>query len=32
MELIFNKNIIKPEDNKKYIKEAVNTIAMLYIK
>ena len=29
---IFNKNIIKLGDNKKYIEEAVDTIAILYIK
>ena len=32
MELIFNKNIIKLGDDKEYIKEAVDTIAMLRIK
>ena len=32
VELIFNKNIIKPGNNKEYIKEAIDTIAMLYIK
>jgi len=32
VELIFNKNIIKPGDNKEYIKEAINTIAILYAK
>jgi hypothetical protein len=32
VELIFNKNIIKLGDNKEYIKEAVDTIAMLYVK
>ena len=32
VQLIFNKNTIKPEDNKEYIKEAVDTIAILYIK
>ena len=32
VELIFNKNIIKPGDNMEYIKEAVNTIAILHIK
>ena len=32
VELMFNKNIIKLEDNKEYIKEAANTIAILYIK
>ena len=31
VELIFNKNVIKLGDNKEYIKEAVDTIAMLYI-
>ena len=30
--LMFNKNIIKLRDNKEYIKEAVNTIAILCIK
>ena len=32
VQLIFNKNIIKPGDNKEYIKEAVDTIVMLYAK
>jgi len=32
IKLIFNENVIKLGDNKKYIKEAVNTIAILYIK
>ena len=32
MELLFNKNIIKPGDNKEYIKEAINTIAILRTK
>ena len=32
VELIFNKNIIKLGDDKKYIKEAVDTIAILYAK
>ena len=32
VELIFNKNIIKLGDNKEYIKEAVDTIIILYIK
>ena len=32
VELIFNKNVIKLEDNKEYIKEAANIIAILYIK
>ena len=29
---MFNKNVIKPGDNKEYIKEAADTIAMLRIK
>ena len=29
---MFNKNIIKLGDNKEYIKEAVDTIAMLRVK
>ena len=29
---MFNKNVIKPGDNKKYIKEAVDTIAILRAK
>ena len=29
---MFNKNIIKLGDNKEYIKEAVDTIVMLYAK
>ena len=32
VQLIFNKNIIKPGDNKEYIKEAADTIVMLYTK
>ena len=32
VELIFNKNIIKPEDNKEYIKEVIDTIAILCVK
>ena len=32
VELIFNKNVIKPGDNIEYIKEAVDTIAMLRVK
>ena len=32
VELIFNKNVIKLGDNKEYIKEAVDTIAMLCTK
>ena len=32
MELMFNKDILKLGDNIEYIKEAVDTIAMLYIK
>ena len=32
VELIFNKNVIKLGDNKEYIKEAANTIVILYVK
>jgi len=32
VELIFNKNIIKPGDNIEYIKEAINAIAVLRVK
>jgi len=32
VKLIFNKNIIKLGDNVEYIKEAIDTIAVLYIK
>ena len=32
MELIFNKNVIKPGNNIEYIKEAINTIVVLYTK
>ena len=32
VELMFNKNVIKLGDNKEYIKEAANTIAILRIK
>ena len=32
MELIFNKDILKLGDNIEYIKEAIDAIAMLYIK
>ena len=32
VELIFNKNIIKPGDDVEYIKEAINIIAILHIK
>ena len=32
VELLFNKNVIKPGDDKKYIKEAVDAIAVLRIK
>ena len=32
VELIFNKNVIKPGDDKEYIKEAVNTIVILRVK
>jgi len=29
---MFNKNVIKPGDNKEYIKEAVNIIVILRVK
>ena len=32
VELMFNKNVIKLGDDKEYIKEAANTIAILHIK
>ena len=32
VELLFNKNIIKPGDNEEYIKKAVNTIEILRVK
>ena len=32
VEVIFNKDVLKLRDNVEYIKEAVDTIAMLYIK
>ena len=32
VELMFNKNIIKPGDDKEYIKKAINTIAILHAK
>jgi hypothetical protein len=32
VELMFNKNVIKLGDNKEYIKEAADTIAMLRVK
>ena len=32
MELIFNKDVLKPGDNVEYIKEAIDTIVILYIK
>ena len=32
VELMFNKDVLKLGDNVEYIKEAVDTIAMLYIK
>ena len=32
VELIFNENIIKLRDDKEYIKEAVDTIIILYVK
>ena len=32
VKLMFNKNVIKPRDNKEYIKEIADTIAILYLK
>ena len=32
VELMFNKNVIKPGDNKEYIKEAANAIVILRAK
>ena len=32
VELIFNKNVIKPKDNKEYIKETADIIAILHLK
>ena len=32
MELLFNKNVIKPGDDKEYIKEAVDAIVILRAK
>ena len=32
VKLLFNKNVIKPEDNEEYIKEAVDIIAILRVK
>ena len=32
VELIFNKDVLKLGDNIEYIKEAIDTIAILYIK
>jgi len=32
VELIFNKNVIKPGNNKEYIKETIDTIAILRLK
>jgi hypothetical protein len=32
VELIFDKNIIKPGDDVEYIKEAANTVAILRVK
>ena len=32
VELIFNKNVIKLGDNKEYIKEAANILAILRVK
>ena len=29
---MFNKNIIKPGDNKEYIEEATDAMAILYVK
>jgi len=29
---MFDENVIKPEDNKKYIKEAINAVAILCAK
>ena len=32
VELIFNKDILKPGDDIEYIEEAIDTVAMLYAK
>jgi len=32
VELMFNKNVIKPRDNKEYIKETIDAIAILRLK
>jgi len=32
VQLIFNENVIKLKDNKKYIKEVVDAVLMLYAK
>jgi len=32
VELIFNKNIIKPRDDEEYIKETIDVIAILCLK
>jgi len=32
VELIFNKNVIKPRDNKEYIKETAGAMVILYLK
>jgi len=32
VELIFNKNVIKPRDNNEYIKETIDTVVILYLK
>jgi len=32
VELLFNKNVIKPGDNEEYIKEAVDAVAILHVK
>jgi len=29
---MFNKNVIKPRDNKEYIKETIDIMAILYLK
>jgi len=32
VELIFNKNVIKPRDDKEYIKETADVVAILHLK
>jgi len=32
VELMFNKNVIKPGDNMEYIKKTIDTIVILYLK